>query len=67
MAPRLIDIEGLRARGITHSVQQIVRWMGKGAFPRAIMLGRKRAWVETEVDAWVAARIVARDQNAKAA
>jgi prophage regulatory protein len=67
MAPRLIDIEGLRAHGITHSVQQIVRWMGKGKFPKAIMLGRKRAWIESEVDTWLADRIAARDQEIKAA
>ena len=67
MAPRMIDLEGLRNRGITHSVQQICRWMAAGKFPKAAMLGRKRAWVESEVDAWLAARIAARDQEIKAA
>jgi prophage regulatory protein len=33
-----------------------------GTFPRPVKLGaRAVAWVETEIDAWLAARIAARD------
>jgi prophage regulatory protein len=66
-APRMIDLEGLRTRGIKHSIQQICRWMAAKQFPKAVMLGRKRAWVETEIDDWIKARIDARNKEPAAA
>jgi prophage regulatory protein len=39
----------------------------RGSFPRPVKLGpRAVAWVESEVDAWIAARIEARDDAAVA-
>ncbi|ENW27204.1 helix-turn-helix transcriptional regulator [Acinetobacter lwoffii] len=38
--------------------------MAKGAFPKPIQISERRvAWIESEVDAWIAARIESRDAN----
>jgi predicted DNA-binding transcriptional regulator AlpA len=31
-------------------------WMRAGKFPRARIIGSKSCWVESEVEAWIAAR-----------
>ena len=39
--------------------------MAQGAFPKPVQLhGVRKAWVESEIDAWVAARITARNGEA---
>jgi len=40
----------------------------EGTFPKQVRLGGKRAvgWVETEIDAWVAARVEERGQAERA-
>ncbi|SDJ10887.1 helix-turn-helix transcriptional regulator [Billgrantia gudaonensis] len=44
----------------TLSDSALYRLMEKGEFPRPVQLGpRAVAWVEAEVDAWIAARIEA--------
>lgn len=35
-----------------------------GTFPKPVHLGTLSAWVESEVDAWIAAQIVERDRAA---
>jgi len=36
--------------------------MAKGTFPKQVQLGPKAVgWIEAEIDAWIAARIAARD------
>lgn len=35
-----------------------------GTFPKPVPLGGVVAWVESEIDAWIAARIAARDKVA---
>jgi len=39
--------------------------MNQGTFPKPVVLGAKSvAWVESEIDAWIEARIAERDQRA---
>lgn len=56
----------LRMAEVTRTVglsrATIYRLMDRGEFPRAVPLtGSAVAWVQAEVEAWVAARIAARD------
>lgn len=40
----------------------IYKFVARGDFPRPVQLGDKTvAWVEAEIDAWIAQRIAARD------
>lgn len=36
------------------------RWENEGKFPKSLKLGTKRAWIESEVIAWMHARIAER-------
>jgi len=59
---RLIDEDGLRARGIKFSRQHRHRLIQAGRFPRPVKLGgNTNAWVEAEIDEHIAACIAARD------
>jgi prophage regulatory protein len=59
---RLIIFQELRSvKGIAYSRMQLSRLMKAGIFPQAIRLSSSRiAWVEAEVDAWIAAKAEAR-------
>jgi prophage regulatory protein len=65
---RLLDHAGLRERGIPYSKVQIWRLEKVGKFPKRIALSASRvAWIESEVDAWIKARIaVARNHKTAA-
>jgi prophage regulatory protein len=53
--PDLSDRVGLRHSAIYDAIR-------KGTFPKPVSLGRKAvAWLESEVDAWINARIAERD------
>jgi prophage regulatory protein len=53
--------EVMRRTGYRRST--IYRLMPLGRFPKQIKLGeRSSAWLASEVDAWVAARVAERDQ-----
>lgn len=66
MAPRLIDYEGLRAKGITLSRVQLWRNERDGKFPKRVRMSAARhAWVESEIDDFIAARIAARDAKVR--
>jgi prophage regulatory protein len=55
---RFTDVSG--RVGLRHSA--IYDAIRKGTFPRPVSLGRKAvAWLESEVDAWINARIAERD------
>jgi prophage regulatory protein len=59
---RLLDNNGLKAKGIDFSKPQLWRLWKAKKFPAPIKIGKARnAWVEAEVDAWIAERIRARD------
>ena len=62
---RLLDRNDLRARGIKYSRPHLDRLMKGGKFPKSIALGaNRRAWLEHEIDAFIASRIAARDARA---
>jgi prophage regulatory protein len=62
---RLLAYEDLRPRGILYSKVQLWRLEKLKRFPRRISVGPCRiAWVESEIDAFIAERIRARDEAA---
>jgi prophage regulatory protein len=61
MSQMLIPYEALAARGICLSKCQLWRLEKTGKFPcRVPVSAARHAWVESEIDAWVAQRIAAR-------
>jgi prophage regulatory protein len=58
---RLIEFNGLRNKGIPHGRVQIWRKVKAGDFPAPVKIGHRNAWVESEVDQWIVARIRERD------
>lgn len=62
---RLLSLSDLRARGINFSRQWLHRLVREGKFPKPVKVGnRTLAWVETEIDAWIASRVDHRDSRA---
>jgi predicted DNA-binding transcriptional regulator AlpA len=64
MAVRIIDKDGLKARGIDINDSTIWRKAKAGQFPKAIKIGNRRGWVEAEVDAYLEDLIAKRDTAA---
>ncbi len=65
---RLLSFEDLRERGINFSRKHVQRLTRKGKFPRPVHLGPWRtAWVEQEIDQWLADRLAERPGSSKAA
>lgn len=63
MSQQLIAYEGLSPKGIVYSKVQLWRLERTGKFPRRVKLSAMRvAWIESEIDEWIAARIAARRQ-----
>jgi prophage regulatory protein len=59
--PRLITRRELRAI-IPYTPQHILRLEKKGHFPRRIKVGPNRvAWLQSEVEQWIAKRVSERD------
>jgi prophage regulatory protein len=58
---RLLSLEQLHERGILYSRVHLDRLIEAGAFPAPVRLGpSRRAWIEAEIDAWIAARMAQR-------
>lgn len=49
----LSKLEVLDRIGVTFPT--IWAWMRAGTFPRSVVIGGKTAWIESEVEAWIAA------------
>jgi predicted DNA-binding transcriptional regulator AlpA len=64
---KLIDKEGLRAKGLDLDDTTLWRKTKSGEFPKHIIVGNRRAWVETEIDAYIEALIAKRGADAEAA
>jgi prophage regulatory protein len=66
---RVIVFDRLKSeKGITYSRDHLRRKCDKGEFPKPIPLSEHRiAWVEAEVDAWLAKRAAQRDGAASPA
>jgi prophage regulatory protein len=60
----LLDYDDLNARGIRLGRVQLWRLMRAGQFPRQVKIGSRNAWVESEINAFIAARIAVRDFEA---
>jgi prophage regulatory protein len=60
---KLIPFETLVAKGISLSKCQVWRLEKAGKFPRRVNVSKLRVrWIESEIDAYVSARIAARPQ-----
>jgi prophage regulatory protein len=65
MSKRLISYAALASKGITYSKPTLWRKERAGTFPKRVPIGAARyAYVEEEIDAWVAALIASRDNAA---
>jgi prophage regulatory protein len=63
MPERLITMASLLER-ICLSKTQLYRKINQGDFPRPVPIGRQRiAFLESEVEEWIASRIAARDRG----
>jgi prophage regulatory protein len=60
---KLLDYADLKAKGIRFSSTQLWRLMQAGKFPRQIKIGSKNAWLEQEIDDFIAARVAERDSE----
>jgi predicted DNA-binding transcriptional regulator AlpA len=63
MASRLLDKTGLKAKGINWNASTLWRKSVSGEFPRAVMVGNRNMWLETEVDQYIEGLIAARDSK----
>ena len=61
MAVRIIDKDGLKAKGIDLNDSTLWRKAKAGQFPKAVKIGNRRGWVEHEVDAYLEALMAKRD------
>jgi prophage regulatory protein len=71
MADRFLRLSEVRAR-IPYSRAAIYLKMARGEFPRQISLGGHLrpgavAWLESEIDAWIASRVAGASSPGKAA
>jgi prophage regulatory protein len=67
MTTQLVTYEGLRAKGITLSKSTLLRKERTGEFPTRVQLARRvPAWIESEVDAFIEQKVVARDAGVAA-
>jgi prophage regulatory protein len=60
---RLLDRQGLKEKGINYSATQLWRLMRAKKFPQQVKIGSKNAWVEQEIDDFIASRVAARDSK----
>jgi prophage regulatory protein len=65
MAQRLIPYDALKGKCIPYSKSHLWRLERANKFPRRVPIGAGRyAYIESEVDAWIDARIAERDEAA---
>jgi len=63
---RILTFPQIQARGIPWCRDQLRRKCAKGEFPAPIAISDSRiAWLETEVDAWIAQRASLREKCAE--
>jgi prophage regulatory protein len=63
---RLLDYEALKSKGVNFSRVHIWRLIKEGRFPKPIKLGggSRNAWVESEIDDFIAAKMAERTAGA---
>jgi prophage regulatory protein len=61
----LLSADDLRDLGIRCSRSQMFKMVAEGRFPRPIKISEQRsAWLMSEIEAWLAARVAERDGEA---
>jgi prophage regulatory protein len=64
---KLLTLEMLRERGIDYDRSHLWRLSKRGDFPKPVNVGPGRiAWVASEIDAWLRAKVDARDSKSAA-
>jgi hypothetical protein len=58
---KLIGSAGLEAKGIDLDPTTIWRKEKAGEFPKHVLVGNRRAWVESEIDSYIEGLIANRD------
>jgi prophage regulatory protein len=63
--PKLVTYEELKAVfGIKYTRQWLTKLEAEGKFPRRVFIGEARiAWIESEIAAWIAAKMKARGEK----
>jgi prophage regulatory protein len=62
---KVVPYNQLEDYGIVFSRTHIKRLMDEGKFPRPVQVGERRiAWLESEILAWLEARVAKRDLSA---
>lgn len=61
---KVVDVDGLRAKGLNISTTQLWRMIKKGDFPKPALVAGRRCWLEADVDQWITARFTADDRSA---
>jgi len=62
---RLLDYDGLKAKGIPFCRPHLWRLVKAGQFPKPVKIGAARnAWPEAEIDQYIAEKIAERDAAA---
>jgi prophage regulatory protein len=63
---RLLDLDGLNAKGVKFSDTHIWRLIRAGDFPKPVKIGARLHWSEDEIDQYIANKLAQRD-NAEVA
>jgi prophage regulatory protein len=61
---KLLDEEGLAAKGIPHGRIQLWRLVKAGKFPPPVKVGSRNCWVEAEIDEYIKKLVAERDSQA---
>ena len=64
---KALDHDDLKAKGIPQGKVQIWRMVKAGKFPAPIKIGCRNAWLEHEIDSYLAKLAAERDSNEEAA
>jgi predicted DNA-binding transcriptional regulator AlpA len=66
MAVKFLNRAGLAEKGIDYSPSQLNRKMNDGSFPQAVKgVSQENAWLEEEIDQYLADRIAARARRTR--
>ena len=57
---QLLTAADLRRIGVHASNTTLIRWEAGNRFPRRIYVGVRRAWIRSEIEAWITARAAER-------
>ena len=58
---RLLDYQGLAAKGIKYSRAHIWRLIKAGKFPKPVKIGDRNTWLESEIDDLIEKLLAKRD------